>query len=340
MLLIMGYRQVSDRADIVMEMEKASAKATSFLKSKQDQDGKWVDFKLEAGISTAWTTAFVATALSRRGEARDSSQKACLWLFENFRQGWGFNETVPTDCDSTAWGIMAFISNGVDLPAGGVDALSPYRDSSGLYKTFVGRAPNDYWGHSHIDVTAVALRALLQSGSSSPDLIIQTVDRLVKSGEGKDLHAYWWDDDIYAIAHTLETLSDFILWGMRTDFKSSLGLVFPKLVGRIDSICSLYRNEIQNALLSVDPFKIALGTRAWVCAGGEIDCINKAIDSLLNMQLPDGRWEGRAKLRVTNPNVSNPWEHDNPGPVYSDIRDVFTTATVVDTLDLAKSHLK
>jgi squalene cyclase len=105
-----------------MELEKAIVKATAFLKLKQKQDGKWVDFELEVGLSTAWTTAFVATALSRRVEARDSLQKACLWLVENFRQGWGFNEIVPTDCHSTAWGILALIMSEVNLPAGVFEA--------------------------------------------------------------------------------------------------------------------------------------------------------------------------------------------------------------------------
>ena len=43
-------------------LEDTRKRARAYLQSKQQDDGKWIDFDLEVGRSTAWITAYVASA--------------------------------------------------------------------------------------------------------------------------------------------------------------------------------------------------------------------------------------------------------------------------------------
>jgi hypothetical protein len=303
--------------------------AVSFLKSNQYPDGKWTDFDLEVGCSTAWITAYVARALHREPQAKPNVRKACDWLLTNFRQGWGYNERVPIDCDSTAWGILALKSAEMMLPISGSELLKQFRNSDGLYQTFSGREAGDHWGDTHLDVSVIALKALLSSDPLDVDAVFQTAECIVELGEKGLWQAYWWNDQMYAVAHALESLAEVESWLRReaTRLDEHCREIFAT---RITALKRIWRNKRVVSGPSSDPFEVALRLKVAVFTDVSQDLISEATGVLLSLQQPDGRWHGEKKLRVTNRLVGRPWEDLNSGPLFADINDVFTTAAVID----------
>ena len=273
--------------------------------------------------------------LHHDAEAHESVRLASEWLLTNFRQGWGYNERVPIDCDSTAWGILAVTGAGVKLPTSASELLTQYRDSDGLYHTFSGRERGDHWGDAHLDVTVIALRALLRADSSEIDAIFQTAERVVEIGEKREWQAYWWGDQMYAVAHALEALNEFANWMQIDSIVAPFDEHFKRsLLTRIHALNTVWRKKRLTDDLSLDPFAAALRLKAAVFGGSGRDSIVELTDLILKLQQSDGRWRGEEKLRVTDRSVARPWEHQNAGPLFADTENIFTTATVLDALQV------
>src|SRR5687768_3618118 len=82
----------------------------AYLAATQRSDGAWLSFQ----DADQWVTAFVLAntagvpmlCQSRRRAARD-------WLIDNSSSGtWGYSQRHPPDCDSTAWALMALVTEG------------------------------------------------------------------------------------------------------------------------------------------------------------------------------------------------------------------------------------
>jgi len=94
--------------------------AVEFLLDQQCIDGAWREFDLDVGPSTSWATSFTLLCLSYLDQALlgkrrvEAKVKAAKFLIANKRPsgGWGYNENVREDCDSTAYGILALRTNG------------------------------------------------------------------------------------------------------------------------------------------------------------------------------------------------------------------------------------
>ena len=165
--------------------------AVAFLVARQEPDGCWVDFELPVGRATGWTTGYVATMLAPCAAARAAVQRASRWLMATYRPGqgwahrqplpagWGYNQAVPPDCDSTAWALLALNGAGTPPTNGMRWALTGYRRFNGLYQTYADRPRADTWTATHVDVTVVALQALLTMGTAEARPIEVTVERLL-----------------------------------------------------------------------------------------------------------------------------------------------------------------
>ena len=88
----------------------ALERATRFLLARQGRDGLWRDFLTPAGKASQWPSGFIGTALPLTGDTTDALEKAAdtLVATRHLDGGWGYNEDVPTDADSTAW-VMRFL---------------------------------------------------------------------------------------------------------------------------------------------------------------------------------------------------------------------------------------
>lgn len=320
---------------------KAIEEATDYLIGMQGSEGNWTDFQLDIGSGSSWVTAYVATALTRVSGAETSVEKACQWLVKNLREGrgWGFNESVPTDCDSTAWSLLALSSAGFEIPKDIKTLLRQYRTKEGLYRTFVGHPEMGCWCEAHIDVTAVALRALCIMGGESIQRLYATVYKLIEVGENDGWHAYWWKSDIYAISQVLEALSLFFskrLTLKRINTRATHQIETRLLWRRANVLYNACEAELDNDWYEEDPFELALRIKALIYTDGIKQSIFKRVHRLIELQEQSGRWRGKEKLRVTNRSVSRPWEDENSGPLFIDQSAIFTTTTGLEVLTLAR----
>jgi hypothetical protein len=191
----------------------ATARALAFLASAVDGRGAWSDFHTLFGASTDWVTAFVACAVRQATGGRDVAPRALPALRDGQRAngGWGFNQRVPSDADSTAWALLA-LARGGGLQAGraaGRDYLLRHQDvATGGFATYAAEdgiddaiglaAPG--WSQPHPCVTAVVLQALLAVGAQPEDEPVARAVRYLLQARGPTglWEGYWWSGCGYA----------------------------------------------------------------------------------------------------------------------------------------------
>src|SRR5436309_2486952 len=77
---------------------------------KRSPDGLWRDFETLAGTSDQWVSSYVLNSLHSLADLFSPlhhTQKKLIEL-QRMNGGWGYNEYVPSDADSTAWALLSF----------------------------------------------------------------------------------------------------------------------------------------------------------------------------------------------------------------------------------------
>ncbi len=302
----------------------------AFLQAKQRNDGAWVDFELEVGQATAWTTAFVVGLL--RTIDPTSALRGVRWLLSTARPdaGWGYNERVPTDCDSTAWSILALADCCVMHDEASVDLLRQFRASDGLYRTFRPDSAMGHWASPHLDVSCIAVRALLTRVPDDIEEITAGVDALVRTGLRDGWHSYWWDDSVYCPSQALITLSRFKAWSCEEGRRRSRTDIAMHQAA--DQACDDLLKELRSGTRNDGALQLSLRLSAIVEVDSTVDEAAALARNLVALQRDDGSWPPSARLRVTNRDVARPWLEDNPGPVFDDCYGILTTAAAVGSL--------
>lgn len=204
-------------------LRQAIGAAVSFLLDSRSEDGLWRDFRTLAGASSEWVSGFVASSLGAARAAPETLRAALLALLQRQRPsgGWGYNERVPPDCDSTAWVLVAMSGRPVWKPSmilrglaylrrhGGESGFATYLPEDGI-EGFIGAeaADTEGWRQPHLCVTAVAVRALLLHGLGGDGAARAGLAALSQDQARDGLwYSYWWPGAAYATAQSLRTLA-------------------------------------------------------------------------------------------------------------------------------------
>lgn len=302
------------------KINKAIDNALLFLEKSQKSNGSWIDFQLPVGESDIWVTAYVLYQLnslqgntSQYNYFKKCRRKALNWLKISSTQtgGWSYNSVVEEDSDSTSLAILAIRSMNELVPERSLDRLLLYFDSCGGVSTYLedveeGRA----WSTSQCDVTPLALLAL--NNKLSPTMKHQALKFLLKHQRSNGLWpSFWWISPLYATNVVLNYLS-------------SNQYNIPNENVLFHTLDHFYPSgEFEKAL--------HLNCIATL-RGNDISKYSHEIFNLLKSQLPNGAWPSSPILRLTNPDIEKPWMKIDVGPVYTDIRNIFTTATVIKLL--------
>jgi squalene cyclase len=315
----------------------AIERGVQFLLANQGRDGLWRDFHTPAGEASLWPTAFIATALDSVPVGRDALEGAARALAstQNDDGGWGYNEEVPTDADSTAWALLFLSRTGGHERAcrravaclvrhqraddGGVATYSTSRPIRrfmcvGWWMPFWG------WCRPHTEVTAVAGRALTACAPGA-GTGADAAWRFVRSQQNVtgEWSSYWWTSPHYTTAQAVafatsrgerEVVDRAAVWALRNraDFASSA-------------------------------FAIAMTLSILLSAGVDVGAIDRAVGDLIALQEADGSWPSHPIMRIPVPPDRDPNGEDrrrivrfSGGIEVGDQHRLFTTAACVAAL--------
>jgi hypothetical protein len=315
--------------------------AIQFLIKNRKQDGLWADFQTVAGRSDEWVTGYVGNSLALFGETKGHivANNALTELLKRqvVRIGWGYNQFVPPDADSTLWILRLdqslCYSNSTKQLKGAYTFLEKHIHQSGgvatyvnsvklkLYRMLVSKKMSfTGWCMPHICVSAAF--SLLNHPKQKAAL------EFIRQNQHNDgsWSAYWYVNPEYTTALAVEALSKT---GIDTDFE------------KCQRAASWAESRVEISLFS--PFIAALNLRILLASNLKgSDVAHSLISYLLSSQQPDGGWESSTFLRIPRPDETDPdsykyWLFDigHIGSIQKDITRLFTTATVLTAIGIA-----
>jgi hypothetical protein len=277
-----------------------------FLLNAQDEDGFWRDYLLQPGISTAWTTACVGRVLT---EYPAATQRARMALLRERRPtGWGYNMSVSTDADSTAWVLRFMARTGDACVYSAMDLLKPFITGNGAAQTFRNANFFGTWADEHADVTPAVGLALIECTGDSG--LTDRIRRCVLDNQRKDgsWNSFWWSTDAYATAKSLE-------------FLNACGGI-PEETRRSASAWLAARP------LAASSFEAANLLAALVyCGQGNASQAQSVVEVLMDTRNVDGSWPASNVLLVPDQHSSS-----EPAPRFRDIRSLMSTSAVLEAL--------
>lgn len=185
--------------------------AVQFLLARQDSDGFWRDYALPPGPAVDWVTAFTGFALSCVPPditPHEPVQRALNAVRADCRpSGWGYNQKVATDADTTSWVVRWFIRSSARLPVDAPSVLASYLGPQGGARTFVCGDRYGTWTNEHADVTAVLGLAMKEGCGDAGTIHLIRDWMLAHRNNGGLWDPFWWTFDSYANARALEFLN-------------------------------------------------------------------------------------------------------------------------------------
>lgn len=335
-------------------VDGAMEAAVSFLLGARNQAGWWRDFydlarppdparRVAAYASDEWMTAYVAGVLAALPGERERRAAREAWELLAARrgpdEGWGQSAQLPADADSTIWGLRLAKRLGIGdtprvqaarrflmgqlRPGGGVACYREV-DCPEIARFLRMGGAYDGWAAVHTCVTAAALP--LGLGDATHDYLLRA-----QKEDGR-WAGYWWDDDEYATACAVESL----LGEGREDGRRAAMRGALWAAGRVGED-GMVRSEAHGG---ASDFAAALALQALLPLASEIGetrAADRALGCLLTRQREDGSFAPSARLRVPAPATLDPLTSPEGTRTYLDRDAVFTTATVLAALSLARS---
>jgi squalene cyclase len=297
-------------------LRQSIASGLDYVLGLQAGDGCWTDWELPPGSSSTWTTAYVGYQLRSlpaddRVRAADPIRLAARWLLgKQFAEGgWGYNEAVEADADSTAFAILLAASAGETPLEEAFARLVAFQCPDGGFSTYRFQGSRNSWVASHADVTPIVLFAFLTKYPRGSSVMSRGLDYVLQNRTSAGLwNSFWWDSCLYSTEANLSLLR-------------ALGVP-------IDT------GETQKSLLREKPrsaYEIALLVSSLISLDSDASAW-ESVEQLTAQQQSDGSWKSEPSLRVTRRDCYEPWRCANPGALFADPKRLFTSATVIAAL--------
>ncbi len=320
-----------------------------FLVANQESNGYFSDFFTSAGESTNWVTGYVGHALQATTSGMQAAlgAKEALLRFRSPSGGWGYNQSIVVDCDSTSWALKFLLTAGVSPAELHKDfqVFLQHQKSNGGFCTYQGskeiariiKVPENElqgWCSPQLCVSVVAVQVLEQSshlaGGSEKALLIEYILSLQERDGFWE--SYWWDGRIYGTAHAIIGLAG----SEKREIPASLKKASAWLLA-VQRKDGGWNNGHDG---ESSPFHTALALLGLLSYPKDhVAPIKRGIQWLIDRQEEDGGWASQAILRVPKPNDMHPWNSTRwekgstgVGILVRDQHRLFTTATVLGAL--------
>lgn len=317
--------------------------------------GTWSDFKIGVGgRSDEWVTAYVCDAIDRWRTQHDghsgASARAALRRVQRRDGGWGYNQRIPSDADTTGLAVLAlchvqtefdraasveFLLSSHDEDLGGFKTYRSPVELEALYRDHPVRAMQSFggWCSSHVEVTASVLEALQALGCGDSKQARTASAFLLSMQDGNGCWTgYWAMDAFYPTCRAVRALTHLRLGGK---------IDWTRLV---DTLLAQQRPDGSWTARDADqgcPFRTALAIETLCHAPVlHVEAIGRAVTWLRFARYPEGHWTCRYPfMRVPPPDVTEPdeyvgWSEDRSGlgATYADCNGILTSATVISAL--------
>ncbi len=323
-----------------------------FLLVNRHSDGGWRDFLTPGGEASSWTTAYVGAALRSAGVKRDALVPTADALLAAQRSdgGWGYNEDVPSDADSTSWALLFLAgTSGHDVSCsragrclvhhqrrrGGVATYA----SSGPIRQYTGLprwVPFRGWCRPTAEVTAVAARALGMLRDDAMRRRSEAAWRYIRSRQNDDgsWRSYWWTSPHFA-THQAAALARCEKDGDEALRRAAAWILRSQ---RPDGGWRVSAEAAMSAFATAS----AISILATAQLRRQMP-VNRAVRALVGLQGADGGWPSEPILRIPAPpdvcvSGDDRWHpvRFGPGIVVADQHRIFTSATCVIALAHAR----
>ncbi len=272
--------------------------------------GLWRDYGDDASEgssgrkgSNVWAAAFIAAQVGNIPSARAAAAGVVVELLARSRRsgGWGYDENLLEDCDSTAWVLLAARATDTPVPRERLLAalrfILGHQDRSGGFVTYGPRgvqlfgevAGRDGWFRPQPCVTAAALAVLASYADRRLAASAEASRYLWGAVEDGLWRPYWWYGFSYATYHAVRALTQ-------------LGPL-PAVAAAATTRAVLDARESDGGWSGKTPgrslaFPTALALLTLLTLGYEGPELETAIALLLDEQLDDGGFEPSAELLV------------------------------------------
>lgn len=311
------------RSTEVAALDLAIDACVDFIRRQQSDDGCWIDWALPPGPSNSWNTAYVAEQLAAlpgdfRGRTLCATRVAARWLVDHecAGGGWGYNDHVGHDADSTAHAILFLSLEGLPVAPRSDACLMMLQRPDGGFSTYPDDEGLGSWGRSHTDVSAVSARAMLTRRPTTDPAFVRAVAFVAGQRNERGLwNSFWWRSPLYATQASLSLLGTA---NARLDLSAT----------RLALTGASAESPFERALLLDSVLRAGVRDR---------DRVDALRELLVAEQLADGSWVSVPMLRVTHRDCAAPWDQLNAGAFYADDRRLFTSATALRALCLARA---
>lgn len=336
-----------------VKVAKAINHGIPYILQKRETNGLWHDFKTLAGSSNEWVSAYVLNGLAQVSHYQSElgNTHKTLLMHQRKNGGWGYNEFVPSDADSTAWTLLSFHALPFWRPSAilkGLQYLELHIDkASGAFTTYSERDQIDHyinatpeavkgWTAPHACVTALALQCMIAYHQPDKIKLIRKACRylLAQQSESGLWESYWWQGNAYCSFQSLKALLQVKAISNRAAKKA------------YDQILDLQHPEgyWTSGSDSPDNFATAFYLRTLLLDEGQRHrtAVQYASEYLVRQQQKNGSWKSAPILRIPMPmttvpgNVSD-WKINKlgTGVIISDQQQIFTTTSVICALHRA-----
>ena len=340
--------RISDKSQTIIHRLNI---AKDFIIKHQNDNGSWIDYDTNAGLSNVWSTAFILNNISNLDFNKKHIKKSISFLKDNKQENlWGYNTSMICDSDSTSFALTSLAKNKVNISEE-LDLYLSQQQFKGGYSTYTNKqklieclnfecSNVEGWMQEHICVSAVSyyLMETLNLKSNSKDNLYNF---LLKSQNQNGLwDSYWWTSPIYATSFIIQAYFINNSKGNESINKAIIGLL------------SLQQNDGSyiDSNNAKSPFYTALVIIAF-CSNKTIyskyqNEIKLALKWLLSQQTTDGSFLSTYSLQIPEANILNPksvtnWskeENHTTNIICNDFMRLFTTSTCVKALDIYSKY--